>query len=115
VDVKNSSAGKMSFFANGIDGIAPQQNAKACHICGEIGHLKRDCPQAGGGGGGRNAGKVCHNCGQPGHLKRDCPQLPKLDGDSLADGMANLSTGPKPSRGRRMTCYNCGQVGAPAH
>ena len=24
---------------------------KACHLCGETGHLKRDCPTRGGGGG----------------------------------------------------------------
>ena len=101
----------MSLFANGIDSIAPQQSAKACHICGENGHLKRDCPQGGGGGGGGGGGraaKVCHQCGQPGHLKRDCPEL--SDVNALGEGMAKMSTGGN-SRSRRQTCYNCGEVG----
>ena len=47
--------------------------AKSCHLCGSMGHLKRDCPQSLGANGGAE-GKSCHACGQFGHLKRDCPQ-----------------------------------------
>lgn len=47
--------------------------AKSCHLCGSMGHLKRDCPQSLGANGVAE-GKSCHACGQFGHLKRDCPQ-----------------------------------------
>ena len=43
---------------------------KACHLCGDAGHLKRDCPQ----NDGTQTAPACHICGEVGHLKRDCPQ-----------------------------------------
>ena len=69
---------------------------KACHTCGEVGHLKRDCPQGDGGRGrgargrgGRGsrgarsdtakADKACLKCGEKGHLKRNCPELTEED------------------------------------
>lgn len=95
----------MSLFANGIEGIpaAPQAATRACHICGSTEHLKKDCPQAGGGG---RSNKLCHICGKPGHLKKDCPDA----GNALADGVADLSVAPKAARKKRVMCYNCGQV-----
>ena len=42
---------------------------KKCHICGVIGHLMQNCPQA---KSKNNLG--CHICGVVGHKKRDCPQ-----------------------------------------
>ncbi len=34
-----------------------------CHLCGEMGHTRFNCPQ-----------EMCFNCGRPGHHSRDCPQ-----------------------------------------
>ena len=45
----------------------------ACHVCGEEGHLKRDCPQN-ENKAAAGTGKSCWNCGVVGHLTRDCDQ-----------------------------------------
>ena len=42
---------------------------KGCFKCGEDGHMSRECPSGGGGGGG-----ACHKCGEEGHMSRECPQ-----------------------------------------
>ncbi|POM61490.1 Universal minicircle sequence binding protein (UMSBP), partial [Phytophthora palmivora] len=49
---------------------------RKCHNCGQVGHIRRDCPEAPsqeGGFGGYNSGAACFGCGKVGHLKRDCP------------------------------------------
>jgi cellular nucleic acid-binding protein len=47
-------------------------STRACHICGETGHIKRDCPQNDGSTPATQS--TCHICGEVGHLKRECPQ-----------------------------------------
>ena len=74
--------------------------AKACHTCGQVGHLKRDCPSGGGFAAPAAAvsAKACHICGGVGHLKRDCPQ-----------GQAAAAPAPV-SKASAKTCHLCGQV-----
>ncbi|KAJ4292643.1 hypothetical protein N0V90_009306 [Kalmusia sp. IMI 367209] len=58
---------------------------RACHSCGEEGHMKRDCPKASGRG-------ACYNCGMTGHNRADC-------------------TEPLKPRGGDRVCFNCGETG----
>ena len=47
-----------------------------CFKCGEAGHMSRECPKGGlgGGRGGSSGGGRggCYNCGQSGHMSREC-------------------------------------------
>ncbi|XP_053203204.1 ATP-dependent RNA helicase vasa-like [Panonychus citri] len=63
---------------------------KGCFKCGEEGHMSRECPSGGGGGGDR--GKGCFKCGEEGHMSRECP-----------------SGGGGGSRGKG--CFKCGEEG----
>jgi hypothetical protein len=38
-------------------GPAPQKDTRACYSCGQVGHLKRNCPQPRQGGQGRGGGR----------------------------------------------------------
>merc|ERR1712173_276117 len=83
--------GKMfdKFFNKDGTNSAPVQ----CYRCNDTGHISRDCPQGGGGGGfrgrgggrgfggrggggrgggGRGGGDGCFKCGEQGHFSREC-------------------------------------------
>jgi len=36
-----------------------------CYNCNEVGHIVKDCPNAGT--------KTCYKCGGIGHISRECP------------------------------------------
>lgn len=77
-----------------VDSTTAPGVGKACHTCGEVGHLKRDCPQGGAGGDGAAAPKACHTCGDVGHLKRECPK-------NVGRAVDNS----------QKACHQCGEVG----
>lgn len=63
--------------------------ARACHVCGKIGHLKKDCP--------RNKmvrdrkpepqKKSCNRCGRTNHFYKDCVAKTNTRGQPIVDKM----------------------------
>ena len=48
-------------------------DSRACHSCGQTGHVKAACPSRGGGGGGGGLSSiVCRNCNGRGHKAAEC-------------------------------------------
>ena len=77
------------------------EHSRACHICGEVGHIKRDCPDndkfsgggGGGGGGGRGGGRSrlqCYNCAEIGHIASMCPVPQMLQLRGIRPHLARL-------------------------
>lgn len=76
-----------------------------CYICGQKGHLKKDCPSG-------NSGKECYNCRQKGHLSRDCPEADSR-GDDYKSESACYKCGKEGhfARDCGLKCYRCGKTG----
>ncbi|XP_065001840.1 cold shock domain-containing protein 4-like [Musa acuminata AAA Group] len=82
---RSGRGGRGGYGFNDRGGQGGGGGGRACYVCGEAGHMARDCYQGGSGGGG--GGRACYNCGGTGHMARDCQQ------------------------GGGGACYNCGEMG----
>ena len=65
-----------------MNGTFRDDENRTCRICGELGHLRWDCPNRETSRSLENI--VCRRCGQPGHLQRDC----KIWGTQVPSGPA---------------------------
>ena len=78
------SAGKSSVVAAGPRSVM-------CFNCGQVGHMRRDCPRRyAAGGRSRDSPRMrCFRCQQISHMKKDCPQ-PKPDVGAVANSDSKM-------------------------
>lgn len=95
--LKDATRAKCGDSSNGNKSIkcvsSPSSN-KICLSCGEIGHIKRDCPVP-----------FCKNCKISGHHKLDCP-LPRSPYCPICKTTAHGK-----SACSKFTCNKCGGIG----
>ena len=92
---------------------SPKPRSLSCFKCGEVGHIRRNCPQRSGGSGrerqsqqqrpgGSRKRVVCYFCDEEGHTKPDCQQRKNwLAGRQVAaaasgQGKGGTATGDNP-------------------
>ena len=98
--------------------MAAAPTGKACLNCGEIGHLRRECPSPAQCNccGGTDHIKVncqllataqCGICGKTGHLDNKCNR----NANGTGGGAERAPRAKKSSNSGNKACLNCGQIG----
>ncbi|XP_039250133.2 uncharacterized protein LOC120327840 [Styela clava] len=90
-----------------------EKKGPACFMCGNRGHVGRDCPQK---EGLRYRGRhmVCNRCSQEGHIQIDCPDLWRQFHITTKPGPIQVPTIPVPLKSDPQ-CFNCAGIGHFGH
>jgi hypothetical protein len=62
---KGNGRARSNSRAPGAQSVNRREN-RACHNCGQVGHLAETCPNE----------VLCYNCKETGHISKDCPEPP---------------------------------------
>eukprot|EP00656_Telonema_subtile_P016921 TRINITY_DN18977_c0_g2_i1.p1 TRINITY_DN18977_c0_g2~~TRINITY_DN18977_c0_g2_i1.p1 ORF type:complete len:256 (+),score=57.64 TRINITY_DN18977_c0_g2_i1:1-768(+) len=86
--------------------------SRECHICGEQGHLARNCPD-----NAASAEVECYSCSGFGHISRDCPQgrrdtrAPRRERSNGGSGGGYMHDDRTGGGQDDVECYTCGGMG----
>ncbi|XP_039158920.1 cold shock protein 1 [Eucalyptus grandis] len=72
VDISGPNGTPIKGVTEDSYGSGGRKGGVTCYVCGEVGHLARDCDR--GNLGSSSSSEGCFNCGENGHKARDCPK-----------------------------------------